>query len=128
MCVSVSQGAATETDNRTLDTRRRRVMPAAVVDQHHAAPGRQFGHLRPVMVCSRKLPVVFRPQALRHLQGRQRDTDVSFATLGYDFKLEHLPSRMRYAGCHSSLVDVEWIVSNPTPAPVPLLFHERPRA
>ncbi len=45
------------------------------------------------------------------------DVETLVATLGYDFKLEHLPSRMQCPRCHSQLVDVEWIVPDPTPPP-----------
>jgi len=45
------------------------------------------------------------------------DVETLVATLGYDFKLKHLPSRMQCPRCHSQLVDVEWIVPDPTPAP-----------
>lgn len=45
------------------------------------------------------------------------DVETLVATLGYDFKLEHLPARMQCPRCHSHLVDVEWIVPDTTPPP-----------
>jgi hypothetical protein len=45
------------------------------------------------------------------------DVETLVATLGYDFKLEKLPSRLQCPLCHSSLVEVEWIVPDTTPAP-----------
>ncbi|RYE86286.1 MAG: hypothetical protein EOP19_07260 [Hyphomicrobiales bacterium] len=45
------------------------------------------------------------------------DVETLVATLGYDFKLEHLASKMQCPRCHSHLVDVEWIVPDPSPPP-----------
>ena len=45
------------------------------------------------------------------------DVETLVATLGYDFKLEHLTSRLQCPRCHSTLIDVEWIVPDPTPDP-----------
>jgi hypothetical protein len=45
------------------------------------------------------------------------DIETLVATLGYDFKLERLPSRLKCPRCHSELVEVEWIVPDGKPAP-----------
>ena len=45
------------------------------------------------------------------------DVETLVATLGYDFKLQHLPSRMQCPRCHSTLIDVEWIVPDPATPP-----------
>lgn len=63
------------------------------------------------------------------------DVETLVATLGYDFKLENLPSGLQCPRCHSSLVEVEWIVPDTTPAPfapaadvVPLRLKPTPAA
>lgn len=45
------------------------------------------------------------------------DVETLVATLGHDFKLEHLRSRLQCPRCHSTLIDVEWIVPDASPPP-----------
>ena len=45
------------------------------------------------------------------------DIETLVATLGYDFRLETLPSRMQCPRCHSHLIEMEWVVPDTTPAP-----------
>src|SRR3569623_3061101 len=45
------------------------------------------------------------------------DVETLVATLGYDFKHQHLPSRMQCPRCHSTLIEVEWDVPDPATPP-----------
>lgn len=45
------------------------------------------------------------------------DIETLYSTLGHDFKLERLPSRMSCTHCHTRVVDIEWIVPPPKPDP-----------
>lgn len=54
------------------------------------------------------------------------DIETLVATLSYDFKLERLPSRLQRPRCHSSLVEVEWIVPDQTPSPFAPAVHVVP--
>jgi len=45
------------------------------------------------------------------------DVETLIAAYGYDTKLERLPTRMICPRCHSSVVAIEWIVPDETPAP-----------
>jgi hypothetical protein len=46
------------------------------------------------------------------------DVETLIAAYGYDTKLERLPTRMICPRCHSSVVAIEWIVPDETPAPL----------
>jgi hypothetical protein len=45
------------------------------------------------------------------------DVETLHSAFGYDFKLEALRTRMSCPRCHTRVVEIEWIVPEPTPDP-----------